>query len=66
MVFETAGMLTVFALRNDTINNVILTGTLATFPQAKIIFEKFAKLTDYNFIIPKEAVFATAMGAIPH
>jgi len=63
MVFETIGMLAVFALKNDSINNVIMTGTLATFPQAETIFKEFTKLTGLNFITPKDAVFATALGA---
>ena len=62
MVFETAGMLTVFALKNDTIKDVILTGTLATFPQADIVFSAFRKLMGLNYIIPADAVFATALG----
>jgi len=63
MVFETVGMLTVFALNNDSIKNVILTGMLATFPQAVLKFQEFNKLTGLNFIIPPDAVFATALGA---
>ena len=57
MVFETIGMLSVFALKNDPIKNVILTGTLATFPQAKTIFNEFKNLTGLNYIIPENAVF---------
>ncbi|MDR2570536.1 MAG: pantothenate kinase [Oscillospiraceae bacterium] len=64
MVFETVGMLAVFALKNDTIKDVVLTGTLATFPQAKTVFSKFNELTGVNFIIPGDAIFATALGAI--
>ena len=63
LVFETAGMLAVFAVKNDTINDIIVTGTLATFPQAEMVVSKFNKLTGLNFIIPKDAVFATALGA---
>jgi len=66
MVFETIGMMAVLAIKQDSLSDVILTGTLATFPQAKIVFEKFSELTGYNFIIPENAVFATAMGAIPN
>jgi len=62
MVFETAGMLTVFALKNDTIKDVILTGTLATFPQADMVFSGFKKIMGLNYIIPADAVFATALG----
>jgi len=63
MVFETVGMLSVFALKNDSISDVVVTGTLATFPQAEVIFSEFKNLTGLNFIIPADAVFATALGA---
>jgi len=63
MVFETVGMLTVFALRNDTIGDVILTGTLAKFPQADMVFSSFKKIMGLNYMIPEDAVFATALGA---
>ncbi|MCL2222050.1 MAG: type II pantothenate kinase [Oscillospiraceae bacterium] len=64
LVFETIGMLAVFALNNDNIKDVVLTGTLATFPQAKSIFSKFNALTKINFIIPDNAIFTTALGAV--
>jgi len=63
MVFETAGMLAIFALANEPLKDIVITGALATFPQAKTIFSKFTKITGYNFIIPENAVFATALGA---
>ncbi|MCL2426361.1 MAG: type II pantothenate kinase [Oscillospiraceae bacterium] len=63
MIFETVGMLAVFALKNDDLKDVILTGTLATFPQARMVFSKFEKLIGLNFIIPDDAVYATALGA---
>ena len=63
MVFETAGMLAVFALRNDAVKDVVVTGTLATFPQAKDVFAQFSTHTGLNFIIPENAVYATALGA---
>jgi len=66
MIFETIGMLAVFALKNESIRNVVLTGTLATFPQAKTVFSRFEKFTELNFIIPNDAVFATALGAATH
>jgi len=63
MVFETAGMMAVFALKHETIKDVILTGSLAVFPQAKMVLPKFKNITGLNFIIPENAVFATALGA---
>jgi len=64
MVFETVGMLTVFAIKNDTIKDVVLTGTLATFPQAEMVFSKFRKMMGLNIIIPDNAVYATALGVV--
>ena len=63
MVFESVGMLAVFAARSKGIKDVILTGNLVGFPQAKTIAETFSKLFDLNFIIPENAEFATAIGA---
>ena len=63
MVFEVIGMLSVFALKNEQIKNVVLTGTLATFPQATEVFSLFSEMTGLNFIIPSDAVYATALGA---
>jgi len=63
MVFETIGMLAVFVLRNDTIRDVVMTGTLATFPQLGPILESFSDNFDLAFTIPPDAVFATALGA---
>ena len=66
MVFETVGMMAVLALKNDNLSDVVITGNLATFPQAEVVFKKFSEQTGFNFIIPENAVFATAMGAIPN
>jgi type II pantothenate kinase len=63
MVFQTIGMFSVFVMRNDTIRDVVLTGTLTTFPQAAPMAQRFSDLTGLNFTIPPNAVFATALGA---
>ena len=63
MVFQTAGMLAVFLTRNDTIRDIVLTGSLATFPQAEVLFPLFTNQFELNFIIPQNAVYATALGA---
>ena len=63
MVFQTAGMLAVFIARNDMVRDIILTGTLSTFPQTEGIFSQFTKQFDLRFIIPPNAMFATALGA---
>ena len=63
MVFESVGMLAVFAARSKNIKDVVLTGNLIRLPQAKAIAETFSKLFGLNFTIPENAEFATAIGA---
>lgn len=62
-IFQTAGMLAVFSCRDTDIKNVVVTGTLASFPQAKEILGGVGALHNINFIIPDDAIFATAIGA---
>ncbi|MCL1802810.1 MAG: type II pantothenate kinase [Eubacteriaceae bacterium] len=63
MIFQTIGMMAVFAARNDSIKEVILTGSLATLPQAEEVFSGIGGMHALNFTIPDNAVFATAIGA---
>ncbi len=63
MTFQTIGMMAVFATRNDTIKDVVLTGTLATMPQTRGIFNVLEDLYGLKFIIPENAIYATAIGA---
>ncbi len=63
MVFQTIGMLAVFACRNEDMKNVILTGTLSQVPLAKKVFQALHTMHGVNFIIPKNAIYATATGA---
>ncbi len=63
MVFQTIGMLAVFACRNESMKDVVLTGTLSQVPQAKKVFEMLHAMHGINFIIPKNALYATATGA---
>lgn len=67
MVFQTLGMLAVFACKNDTIKDVVFTGALTVLPQAEQILFGMKEMYDINLIIPPNAVFATAIGAtIPY
>lgn len=63
MVFETIGMVSVFAARQYKIKDVVLTGNLTQMSQAKGIFDTLNKMFDMNFIIPQDAQFATGIGA---
>lgn len=62
-IFETVGMMAVFACKNDTIKTVVLTGALTALPQAPSVFESLRRLTGVEFIIPENAMYSTAMGA---
>ncbi len=63
LVFQTIGMMAVFASRNENVSDVVLTGNLANVPQARAIFDGLTNLFDINFHIPAHAEFATAAGA---
>lgn len=63
MVFESIGMLAVFAARSKNTPDVVLTGNLTRLPQASSIAEIFSTLFSLNFIIPENAEFATSIGA---
>lgn len=63
MTFQTIGMMAVFACKNDVVKDVILTGTLTQVPFAQKVFEALHKMHGVNFIIPQNAIYATATGA---
>ncbi len=63
MVFETAGMLAIFAARSKNLHDIVLTGNLTSIPQAKEIYAALENIFDVHFIIPENAQFACAIGA---
>ena len=63
MVFETIGMVAIFAARNHRVKDVVLTGNLSRVPQAESIFSTLNTMFDMNFIIPEYSAFGTVMGA---
>ena len=63
MVFQTVGMLSVFALKNDKVKDVVLTGSLANMSLAPKIMSVVEEISDVKFFIPENATFATAIVA---
>jgi type II pantothenate kinase len=63
LVFQTIGMIAVFASRIDCAKDVILTGNLTNVPQAEEIFAQLSRIFAINFVIPTHAEYATAAGA---
>ncbi len=62
LVFQTIGMMAIFASRNEKVNDIVLTGNLTNVPQAKKIFDELTALFGINFHIPDHAEYATALG----
>ena len=63
MIFETVGMMAIFAARRHGIRDIVLTGHLTTVPQAKHTFKILSDMFGVNFIIPELSQFATVIGA---
>ena len=63
MVFETIGMLSIFAARSKQTPDVVLTGRLSAIAPAKKTFEGLTEIFGVRFIIPKMSEFGTVIGA---
>ena len=63
MIIQTVGMLAAFACKNDSLRDFILTGALTTLPNTRETFDAIGNMHGVNFIIPKGAIYATAIGA---
>jgi type II pantothenate kinase len=63
LVFQTIGMISVFAARIDQTRDIVLTGNLTNVPQSRDIFTQLGNLFDVNFNTPLNAEYATAAGA---
>ena len=62
MVYETVGMIAIFAARSKGIKDIVLTGNLSQLPYAYRVFPKLSQMFGVNFIIPENAAFATVIG----
>ena len=63
LVFETIGMVSVFAARNFNIKNVVLTGKLSSMKKAKEVFGVLGRMFSMNFLFPENARYGTVIGA---
>jgi len=69
MVYETVGMVSVFAARSVGVNNIVLTGNLTRLAFCKEKFAFFNRMKDtygMNFVMPKRSEFATVIGTALH
>lgn len=63
LVFQTIGVLSIFAAKTDGTQDIVLTGNLTNVPQSVEIFDALEKLYNVRFHIPEHAEYATALGA---
>jgi type II pantothenate kinase len=66
LVFETVGMVSIFAARSVGVKDIILTGNITRLAHCRRKFDEFNQLgigKGLNFIIPERSRFATAIGA---
>lgn len=63
MVYETIGMLAVFAARQKQIREIVLIGNLAGLPHAHVTFESLNRMFGMHFVIPELSTYGTVIGA---
>ena len=63
LVYQSIGSMSVLTSRICGLNDIVFTGQLTAIPVCKDLLIPFAKLYDVNFIVPDNAVFATAIGS---
>ena len=63
LVFETIGMVAIFAARNHGVRDIVLTGNLTSVEHAPEVFGSLNKMFDMNFMIPERSQFGPVIGA---
>lgn len=62
LIFESIGMLAIFAARARGIKDIVLTGNLAQVPQAEMTFGVLNNMFSMNFLMPENRQYATVIG----
>lgn len=65
MLFETVGMIAIFAAQSVGVRDIVLTGNLTTLDSCRKKFENFGGIKErygVNFIIPPHSAYATVIG----
>jgi type II pantothenate kinase len=63
LVCQSIGMMSVFASREEGVDQIVLTGKLVKLPQSRSIFNRLGKVFGKKFIIPEYAEYSTAVGS---
>lgn len=64
MVFQNVGVMAVLADRSNLTGKIVVMGAIGRSKVAKQIFDAVGALFGYEFIIPEDAVYGVAIGAI--
>lgn len=64
MIYQTVGIMAVLACKSSSIRDIVVTGSVAGLPQAGELLGRVGQLHDMRFIIPADAAYATAIGAV--
>lgn len=63
MIFETVGMLAIFAARAHALKDIVLTGNLSAYRTCRDTFANLSEMFGVRFLIPENSRFATVIGA---
>ena len=64
LIAETIGMMGIFATQNMKNKNIIVVGSITELTHIKKVLDMLSNLQNVNFIIPKNAEWAGALGAL--
>ena len=62
MVFETVGMVALFAAKSRGVKDIVMTGNLTSIPYCKTVMKKLNEIFDVRFLIPDLATYGTVIG----
>ena len=64
MIFQSIGIMAAFAVKKHLTRKIVLVGTITDWPIAESSLRDIEQLHHVDFIIPDNAAFATAIGAV--
>lgn len=62
MVYETVGMVSLFAARSRGLSDIVLLGNLTEIPQARTVFDNLSDIFGVRFVIPERSAYGTVIG----
>ncbi len=62
MVFETVGMVALFAAKSRGVKDIVMTGNLTSIPYCKTVMDRLNEMFDVRFLIPDLATYGTVIG----